>query len=156
RVGPQAPHAHELREVEAGAIIERRAPVHARAIGALEVTLLADRLAERGGLEAGRGDDRPGPAARRTPDPPPDVGLAPAAATLAADRQPVEDRGTRLDPLDAVGVAEQALERDPAVEMEVVDAVVGGQVPAPTLGVPGDRGLVELPLPLGQERVTPG
>src|SRR5262249_15075580 len=126
---------------------------------AVEVALLADGLAQ-GRLEAPRVDDGvvqlplPGLAALV----PADVQLAGAVAALAADGVTTEDGlpvavDGVLDRLGPVGVAEHAHGHDRAVEVGVVLAVAGRQVPGPPGGVPADRRLEEAAVLLDQVAV---
>ena len=90
---------------------------------------------------------------------PADVQGAGAVAPLAADRPEVQ-RG-RIAVVGAPGrrravdVTGQAPGKDDPLEMEVPLVVAGGEVVAPLLCVPGDRGLGHEPVALHQERVAP-
>src|SRR5262249_28490497 len=102
--GARAKDAHELRELQAGALGEGRAAGQGGAIRTLEVALFADGLAQRGGLQRGRVDD-----AQVSPvDPlrPPDVERARPVTALTADRESLEPRTLPLHQLDAIGMAE--------------------------------------------------
>src|SRR5262249_32220693 len=127
------------------------------ALLALEVALLADRLAQ-GVLQPGGVDDgvvAPRDLLARLPAA--DVQLAGAVAALAADGVAVEDRlpvavERVRDVVRVVAVAEQAAGRDGAAEVLVAHLVAGGQVPAAPLGVPGERRLEEVAV--AGDRVT--
>ena len=52
-------------------------------------------------------------------------------------------------------MARQARGEDDPLEVEVLLAVAGGDIVAPLLSVPGDRGLGDEPVTLHQEGVAP-
>ena len=125
-----------------------------------EVALLANRFSSRG-LEVCRVDNG-GSALGIDITERLNVQLPGPMAAPAANRQVKEDRGLVMilstrHGIDPSGMAIQAIRRDGSLEMWVIGPIARGEVPPLSLGIPGNRRLVEKPLSsLHQEGDAPG